>query len=75
MRVVVLALIALVDVFSWIYGIYCGIRMYWHLKPNLPHYSTIPTDDQLTPTGQKYLRRWLWSWAAGIVTSIIGAAL
>ena len=75
MRLGVLAILVVAALFEWIYGTYCAIRMFWHRKPGLPHYSTVPTDEQLTPIGRKYMRRWLWSWAIGVLLSVAGSAL
>lgn len=70
LRLALAIVVALAALFEWLYGTYCWIQAFRYRKPNLPHYGFVPTDDQLTPRGRQYVRKWIWSWAAGVGLSV-----
>ena len=67
--------LAITNIGSWIYGIYCYMQAFRFRRRGLPHYGIILTIDQLQPAGQPYLRRWAAAWLVGLGSSVLGALL
>jgi hypothetical protein len=68
-------LLVIINLGSWIYGIYCYAQAFRFRRRGLPHYGIILTGDQVQPAGLPYLRRWGWAWLVGFGTSVLVALL
>jgi hypothetical protein len=49
-------LLVIINLGSWIYGIYCYLQAFRFRRRSLPHYGIMLTVDQVQPAGLPYLR-------------------
>ena len=68
-------LLVIINLGSWLYGIYCYVQAFRFRRRGLPHYGIILTEDQVQREGLPYLRRWGVAWLVGLGTSVLGTLL
>ncbi len=67
----VAALVVVLALATWIYGVYCYVQMVRHRRPGVPSLSMVWPAQNLTARGLEFRRRALWSYMAFLFLAIV----